>query len=185
MAHALPPGPLDLTPLAIDDDTNARTESPLPGPVGLDVDDAGPVVAPLDWRNLGFLSPPFAMTADGRRLYRVWGGTSLERGDPNSRGVFFSFTRPATRWQAEGLFAIAEFGNACRFVSEFEAPPGTMLFVGRVDPGDDVHPRLADAGEQVFIRNPEAQRVVRVGQAARLEDDFGGHQVYSGPPGKA
>jgi hypothetical protein len=62
------------------------------------------------------------------------------------------------------------------------------MFVGAVDPGDDVLPDLAEAGEQVFIRNPWAQRLVQVGLADRLEDDLGGAWVYTGPqtrePGK-
>jgi hypothetical protein len=56
--------------------------------------------------------------SDGRCLYRVWDGTSLEHGDARCAGVFFSFQRPASRLEAERLFAIAEFGNACTFVSD-------------------------------------------------------------------
>jgi hypothetical protein len=141
----------------------------------------GPDLQPFEWQALGFLSPPLATTAGGRRLFRVWGGTSLERGDPHGRGVFYSFERPASRLDAERRFAIAEFGNSCLFVSEFEAASDTVVWVGRVDPGESVHPDLADAGEQVFIGNPGAQRLVQVGAAVRLEDDLGGAWVYSGP----
>jgi hypothetical protein len=118
----------------------------------------------------------------------VWGGTSLERGDWHGRGVFFSFQIPPSRRHAERLFAIVEFGNACLFVSEFDVPPGTPMFAGPVDPGDDVHPSLVEAGEQVFVPNPWARRLVQVGPAARLVDDLGGAWVYSGAkthePGK-
>jgi hypothetical protein len=94
-----------------------------------------------------------------RRQVIVWGGTSLEHGD---------------------LFAIAEFGNTCTFVSQFDVPPGTPMFVGDVDPGDDVHASLQGAG--VFIQNPWAQRLVRTGPASRLENDMGaGHGCTRGP----
>jgi hypothetical protein len=122
-----------------------------------------------------------ATISDGRCLYRVWGGTSLEHGDPRSPGVFFSFQCPTSRLDAERLFAIAEFGNACLFVSQFDVPPGTPMLVGDVDPGDYVHPSLQGAGMQVFIQNPLAQRLVRTGQASRLENDMGGASVYTGP----
>jgi len=169
----------------MDEGTLALARSPEPSPVGsmpdLDRDAAAPLVeAPLDWRALGFLSQPRLIVADGRRLFRVWGGTSLERGDANSRGVFFSFQRPASQREAERLFAIAEFGNACTFVTEFDVPSGISMYVGAVDPGDDVHITLAIAGEQVFIRNPWAQRLVQVGSASRLERDLGGAWIYTG-----
>jgi|RhiMethySRZTD1v2_1073278.scaffolds.fasta_scaffold00065_3 hypothetical protein len=172
----------------MDDGTSALTGSPAPGPSGLgaaeDLAGADWQAATLqraNWKALGFAAPPRVLTADGRRLYRVWGGTSLERGDPRSPGVFCSFERPTSRMDAERRFAIAEFGNACRFVSEFEVATGTVMLVGPVDPGDVVDPKLADAGDQVFVPNPAAQCLMLVGAATRLEDDLGGRQVYTGP----
>ena len=182
MAHALRPGPLRHDDMVVDEGTTPLAESGAAGALRLDPHvefDEELAMRQLDWKRLGFQAPPFVTAADGRRLYRVWGGTSLERGDPGSAGVFFSFARPKSRAEAEGFFAIAEFGNACRFVSEFEVPPGTVMLVGRVDPGHDVHPALDDAGDQVFILNPAAQRLVLVGAATALEDDFGGHEVYT------
>jgi len=184
MAHALRPGPLRHDDTRVDDGTTALAESGAAGPIRLaphDEFDDELALRQLDWKHLGFQAQPFVTGVDGRRLFRVWGGTSLERGDPGSTGVFFSFARPRSRAEAEGLFAIAEFGNACRFVSEFEVPPGTVMLVGRVDPGDDVHPTLGDAGDQVFILNPAAQRLMLVGASATLDVDFGGHEVYTGP----
>lgn len=54
------------------------------------------------------------------------------------------------------------------------------MFVGAVDPGDDVHASLAQAGEQVFIRNPWAKRLVRGAPASQLVNDLGGAWVYTG-----
>jgi hypothetical protein len=182
MSNALRPGPADIDALAIDPGTSALTESPAPGPAGLTVEGPGDaaLMQPFEWKRLGFLSPPRVVVSDGRRLYRVWGGTSLERGDEQGAGVFFSLERPTSRRDAERRSAIVEFGNACLFVSEFDVPPGTPMLVGAVDPGDDVHPSMEGAGQQVFIRNPWARRLVVVGAAARLTDDFGGAWVYSG-----
>ena len=185
MSNGHPPGPWHAGRHSIDEGTLALTQTPEPGPVGDTAPDRdsrpGETDVPFDWKALGFTSAPRVVIADGRRLFRVWGGTSLERGDPGSRGVFFSFQCPASQREAERLFAIAEFGNACTFVTEFDVLPGTLMFVGSVDPGDDVHPSLEGAGEQVFIRNPWARRLVRVGSASRLERDTGGAWIYSGP----
>jgi hypothetical protein len=51
--------------------------------------------------------------------------------------------------EAVRLFAIAEFGNTCTFVSQFDVPPETPMFVGDVDPGDDVHASLQGAGSRL------------------------------------
>ena len=190
MSNGFPPGPWNGGGEWSDEGTLALTESPAPGPVGFsaastpaDATDAqsGEVDVPFDWKAYGFKSPPHLAVSDGRQLYRVWGGTSLEQGDPRGRGVFFSFQCPGSRLEAERLFAIAEFGNGCTFVSQFDVPPGTPMFVGEVDPGDDVHPALVGAGEQVFIQNPWAQRLIRVGPASPLTNDLGGAWIYSGP----
>jgi hypothetical protein len=190
MSNGFAPGPWNGGSEWNDEGTLALTESPAPGPVGYSVEStpaddsaaqSGESDVPFDWKAYGFNAPPRLMVADGRQLFRVWGGTSLERGDENSRGVFFSFQAPSSRLDAERLFAIAEFGNACTFVSQFDVPSGTPMFVGEVNPGDDVHPALAGAGEQVFIQNPWAQRLIRVGPASRLENDLGGAWIYSGP----
>ena len=190
MSNGFPPGPWNGGGEWSDEGTLALTEAPAPGPVGFSVgstpaDDSaaqtGEADVPFDWKAYGFLAPPSTVVSDGRPLFRVWGGTSLEQGDPQGRGVFFSFQRPASRRDAERLFAIAEFGNACIFVSQFDVPSGTPMFVGDVELGDDVHPALAGAGQQVFIQNPWAQRLIRVGAASRLEDDLGGAWIYSGP----
>jgi hypothetical protein len=190
MSNGFPPGPWNGGGEWEDDGTLALTDAPAPGPLGIGdagtpIDyvgaQAGSADSPFDWKAYGFSAPPRLVVSDGRPLFRVWGGTSLERGNENGRGVFFSFARPSSRFEAERLFAVAEFGNACTFVSQFDVPPGIPMFVGNVDPGDDVHPALAAAGEQVFIQNPWAQRLVRVGPANRLENDLGGAWIYSGP----
>ena len=189
MSSALTPGPWGGGD-SRDEGTLALAAAPRPGPVGgspngSHLDDTGhpggPGDRPFDWKRLGFSAPPCAAVSDGRHVFRVWGGTSLERGDEKGWGVFFSYERPASQRDAEARFAIMEFGNACTFVSEFEVPPGTPMVIGPVDPGDDVHPNLAAPGEQIFIRNPWAQRLVRVGPPARLERAPGDPHVYSGP----
>ena len=190
MSNGLPPGTRNSGGRWNDEGTLALVKSPAPGPLGFggggtpeDGRSAGSGEAdvPFDWKAYGFSSKPLQVVSDGRPLFRVWGGTSLERGNENGRGVFFSFQCPTSRLDAERLFAIAEFGNACAFVSQFDVPPGTPMFVGGVDPGDDVHPAIAGAGVQVFIQNPWAQRLVRVGPARPLENDLGGAWIYSGP----
>jgi hypothetical protein len=198
VANATPPAfPDREAAAAIDEGTLARAGAPPPGPAGLDgaLDrTAARSLLSIDhwlvgWKDLGFSAPPQAIVSHGRRLYRVWGGSSLEKGDAAKAGAFFSFARPASRRHAERLFAIVEYGNACTHVSEFDVPLGTPMLVGPVDPGDDVIPDLADAGEQVFVPNPWAQWMTRAGPAMRLHDDFGGAWVYSGEktrdPGKA
>lgn len=43
---------------------------------------------------------------------------------------------PRSRREAEGLFSVFEWGNACRCVTPLIASVGAMLYVGRAHPGD-------------------------------------------------
>jgi hypothetical protein len=109
----------------------------------------------------------------------VWGGRSREKGGADRAGVCFSFDRPRSRWEAEMLFAVVEYGNAVLRLSELLAPPGTPLWVGTVDPGDPRALFGRSFGTQVFIENPRAQALF-VKSTCLLPDDFGGAWVHQG-----
>jgi hypothetical protein len=130
------------------------------------------------WRQEGFLHPPrHRFSYPNERLFRVWGGGSAMQGRPTAAGVCFSPTAPRSRLEADQLFDIFEWSNAARYVTEFRLPEGMSLWIGRVDPasgpgwtwpsGDPV----AALGEQVFIENPRAQKVMPL-HTRRLADDM-------------
>ncbi|HTY93168.1 MAG TPA: hypothetical protein VMC02_04735 [Steroidobacteraceae bacterium] len=171
-------GPLRPTSYAADADRHCRAGFP-PGPLtGVDYCPT----APLNWQQAGFRARPLPVLISApRRLYRVWGGASREIGE------FFTFDRPRTRTEAEGLFAVWEWGNACRFISAFVVLPGATIFVGRVHPGDFHGPELGAPGSQVFIGWQDVGRYVRkVGPAVELADDLATHVVVPNPdPGRA
>ena len=115
-----------------------------------------------------------------RRLpvYRVWGGTATETGSPTRPGVCFSIEKPRSRKEAEGLFSLWEWGNACRFVTEFVIEPGATIFVGTVYPGDFYDHGLGVPGSQIFVETPQAKLFVRkIGPAQTLTDDLGGKVI--------
>jgi hypothetical protein len=134
------------------------------------------------WYEEGFLWPPVLWITDGwQSLYRVWGGQSSEKGRANSAGVCFSFGRPGSRWEAEKLFAVFEYGNAVLHLSEFLAPPGTPRWVGTVHPGKPRAPLGHSGGTQVFIENPRAQSLL-VKSTSPVPNDIGDAWVYLGRP---
>jgi len=132
-----------------------------------------------NWRDEGFWSAPVAVVATRpANLYRVWGGTSSEAGSPHRPGICLSFHAPKTRKEAEGLFSVFEWGNACRFATRFEVAAGATLYIGKAHPGDYYHSGWGHPGSQVFIELAQFQRLARkIGQATNLIDDLKGYTV--------
>ena len=135
-----------------------------------------------DWRNVGFLSPPVARLAGPReRLFRIWGlwdaGGSSMLGRPTSDGVCFTSAEPKSRTDAERLLAVFEWGNPATHVTEFLVPLGTPLWVGEVHPGDPRALLGTQFGEQVFIENPAAQRLIPL-RTTRLRSDLGRNRYH-------
>jgi hypothetical protein len=140
-----------------------------------------------NWRDEGFLTQPIALPVlSGVVVYRVWGGTATETGSPTRPGVCFSFEKSTTRRKAEGLLAVWEWGNACRFVTTFEILPGATIFIGRVHPGDFYQSGLGAPGSQIFVEAFQVKQFVRqIGQAQKLLDDVGSHVIVPNrDPGK-
>lgn len=132
-----------------------------------------------DWHGAGFAFPPHEIKVSRPvRLYRVWGGNSVESSAPGKPGVFLSFEAPRTRREAEGLFAVWEYGNDCRFITTFGLTAGAKIFVGKVHPGDYYQSGLGAPGSQVFIATAEMQRFGRkIGTATALANDMGSYVV--------
>jgi hypothetical protein len=78
---------------------------------------------------------------------------------------------------AERLLAIFEWGNPATYVTSFLVPSGTQLWIGEVDPGDPRALLGTQFGEQVFIENPGAQRLLPI-QTRRLRSDPGRNWFY-------
>ena len=100
------------------------------------------------------------------------------RGNLSRPGVCFSTREPASRLEAEKLFAVFEYGNSCARLTEFSVPSGTLLWVGEVDPGDSRAAFGNFFGPQVFFENPAAQNL-RVVRTVSLRNDLGGAFLYS------
>lgn len=130
-----------------------------------------------DWKNVGFLTAPVARLAGPReRLFRIWGlwdgGGSAMFGKPASVGVCFTTVEPTSRMDAERLLAVFEWGNPATYVTEFVAPLGTELWVGEVHPGNPRALLGTQFGEQVFVENPAAQRLIPL-RTKRLQSGLG------------
>jgi hypothetical protein len=144
--------------------------------------------ASWDWREEGFQSVPAKLVTPRQiKVYRVWGGTASETGNPTRPGVCFAFENPRTRREAERLFSIWEWGNNCTYVTAFEVQAGTTLFIGKAHPGDFYQSGIGALGSQVFIETFDVQRRVRrIGVAARLANDMGKYMVVPNrDPGRA
>ena len=140
-----------------------------------------------DWKSEGFMEAPAAvLVARPFTLYRVWGGSASETGHPARPGVCLSFQQPKTRKEAEGLFSVFEWGNACRHVTPFQAMAGATLFVGKAHPGDFFDAGLGAPGSQVFVEMKTMRTLVRkMGPAIALIDDLKGFTVGPGrDPGR-
>lgn len=129
-----------------------------------------------NWQSFGFRQAPQLAHAGSNgvpdTLYRVWGNTSAECGNPNSPGVIFTFDQAVTRKQAEILFAVGEYGNGLIWVTEFRVASGTPLWIGQVDPGHGGALLGPPPGSQVFIERLHMLQVRR-GPRRRLVDDLG------------
>ena len=128
------------------------------------------------WYDEGFLMKPVAQTVSRRfEAYRVWGGISTETGSRTRRGVCLTFKKPASRRQAEGLLAVWEWGNACRFTTAFEILPGATIFVGWVRPGHNDDASLGAPGSQIFVEGTLEQNpfIRKIGLKQPLVDDVG------------
>jgi hypothetical protein len=140
-----------------------------------------------NWHTEGFKFPPSEVRSPRQlTLYRVWGGTASEIGNPARPGVCLSFEAPTTRREAEGLFSVWEWGNSCRYVTTFQVAAGATIFVGRAHPGDFYQSGLGAPGSQVFIETAEMRRFVRKsGSAKELLNDMGRYSVVPNKdPGK-
>jgi hypothetical protein len=138
-----------------------------------------PLLKPTwDWKAEGFRAQPTARESrPGETVMRVWGGSSSMKGSPKRVGVcFFAGVPPLSRWGAESLFSVFEYGNNCENLTQFFIPERTILWVGEVDAGEAALPLGLHWGTQIFIENPAAQHLVP-GLTRRLEDDMRGHRV--------
>lgn len=132
-----------------------------------------------NWLAEGFAHPPRLVHATHRQLvYRVWGGTATKLGSPTRPGVCLSGRKPASRVDAERLFAVWEWGNSCLWVTTFEVIAGTPMFVGRVDPGQNPMPALGATWAQILIEQPVSGKLREIG-TQRLHNDLGGRWVSS------
>ena len=91
------------------------------------------------WRSKGFKRQPRMIFATGGEpMYRAWGGRSAKWGQ------YFLRPKPRSRFEAERLCSVFEYGNQCLYLTEFRAKAGAQLFIGRVDPGDAYDPAWCD-----------------------------------------
>ena len=141
-----------------------------------------------NWVSEGFNAPPVkAISRHILMLYRVWGGSAREMGSPNRPGVCLSFEAPRTRREAEGLFAVWEWGNTCLNITAFKVVAGTTLFIGKAHPGDVYQNNLGLPGSQVFIETAVARtHVHKQGHARPLQNDMGPYAIVPNrDPGKS
>jgi hypothetical protein len=75
------------------------------------------------------------------------------------------------------LLAVFEWGNPATYVTEFVPPVGTELWVGEVHPGDPRALLGTQFGEQVFIENPAAQRLIPL-RTKQLRSDLGRNYYF-------
>ena len=145
------------------------------------------MVALWDWHTEGFLHPPVRRPSiPNEHVFRVWGGTSELLGRPGRPGVCFSLRAPLTRREAERAFAIFEWGNAARYVTQFLLPQGIEIWIGMVHPGYIRTKWTWPPDQQVFIENPTAQTLrSRALRTTKLIDDLQPSALVSYPdPGK-
>ena len=106
----------------------------------------------LGWSTKGFSGSPTLKTspAGGMQIYRCWGGTSTEWGNPQG-GSYFSLHKPASALDAELRFNIADWGNQIQFVSTFLLSPGTQYWEGSV-----LHRKMdmSRPAAQVYVEGP-------------------------------
>ena len=130
----------------------------------------------FSWQAEGFAAPPVPVVATGKeRVYRAWGGTSTQLGNPNQPGVCFSFDRAASRYEAELLYSVMEWGNAVIRLTEFSIPKDTPIWVGKVDPGDRRAALGSFSGSQIYILRAYIKDLSALGTTI-LTDDLHGQK---------
>jgi hypothetical protein len=135
----------------------------------------------FDWHANGFQSCPTLVSAAGtERLFRAWGGDpSRKWGNTNLPGVCFSLDRATSRWHAEMRYAVMEYFNPVRYLTEFSVPHGVPLWVGKVHPGDSRAVLGRISGSQAFIQRQYLHLVAEL-KTTELPNDLGAGYLYSG-----
>ncbi|MGO4715317.1 hypothetical protein [Bradyrhizobium sp. 2TAF24] len=123
----------------------------------------------LDWKAKGFAADPVAKVCGqhGLLLYRCWGGWSSKELPPAIKDGYFCLTKPASVFEAELKYNIADWGNAIRFVSTFRLKPGFAYFEGPVAnaPGD-----LSISALQILVPAPVGVKVARLAREVLKQD---------------
>ncbi|MEW8440959.1 MAG: hypothetical protein AB2689_22665 [Candidatus Thiodiazotropha taylori] len=132
-----------------------------------------------NWKEEGFLTPPHEIELRQRlTVYRAWGGTASEGGSPHRPGVCYMLENPFRRSEAEGYASIFEWSNTATFLTKFEVAPFTLIWVGKVHPGDWYNHSLGMPGSQIFVeKHFNRTHIRKIGQAERLENDLKGRFV--------
>ncbi|MEW6644355.1 MAG: hypothetical protein AB1586_27900 [Pseudomonadota bacterium] len=105
--------------------------------------------------------------SDGLLLYRCWGGWSSKELPASSRDGYFCLTKPASVFEAELKYNIADWGNAIRFVSTFRLKPGFPCFEGPVanEAGD-----LSIPAVQILVPGPVGIKVELLAREVLKQD---------------
>jgi hypothetical protein len=135
----------------------------------------------VDWQANGFAEPPRLRAATGaERLFRAWGGDPRRKwGNTDLIGVCFSLNSAQSRWHAETLYAVMEYQNPVRFLTEFSIAGSTPLWIGRVHPGDPRSSLGSVSGSQVLVERAYLHLVKEV-STKPLRNDLGGNEVFTG-----
>ena len=123
----------------------------------------------FDWHAHGFKHRPHSTLSLGcERLFRAWGGSPRRKWGNNSLpGVCFSLDRAKSRSEAEDLYAVMEWQNPVRYLTEFSIPCDPRAILG------------GSYGSQVFVERAFLY-LVRELNTSVLDDDLSGKEVYSG-----
>jgi hypothetical protein len=134
-----------------------------------------------NWKEEGFkYSPSQLVTSADLIVYRAWGGhPGRKMGNINRAGVCFSLDKVSTRWEAEQLYSVLEYGNSVFYLTEFKLKKGTPVWLGNVDPGDPRALLGKEYGSQVFIERIHLYKIVE-GKTIKLKDDLSPFTVLSG-----
>lgn len=123
----------------------------------------------LSWKAKGFAADPVTKVSgtDGLLLYRCWGGWSSKELPAATRDGYFCLTKPASVFEAELKYNIADWGNAVRFVSTFRLKPGFAYFEGPVAnaPGD-----LSISSLQILVPAPVGVKVALLKREVLKQD---------------
>lgn len=133
------------------------------------------------WQSLGFASEPSHddLASRGiRSLFRVWGGSSLRYGAPDSEFCWFGLRAPRSRSEAERLCNVMIYGNACRTLTEFRPPLGLQAWIGPVDFGVTPAAEWSSSNAiQVVMPTSDVRLMTIVGEWP-LQNDLRGVYVH-------